>query len=119
MQAIWIEGEDGIPRPFHARYIDEWYDFPENISNEMTEEEEIEFMETVLDEDGEPIPKTVCLCSAYSSSECCCGAWDGTYDWYFTDEYTEYELSRKKLERLGYDIDELEMDNPYNRWTNE
>lgn len=30
----------------------------------------------ILDEGGEPIPKTICLCAAHSSNECCCGAWD-------------------------------------------
>jgi hypothetical protein len=32
--------------------------------------------ELILDEDGEPILKTICLCAAHSSNECCCGAWD-------------------------------------------
>ena len=26
--------------------------------------------------DGEPIPIEQCICSAYDSSECICGAWD-------------------------------------------
>lgn len=26
--------------------------------------------------DGSPIPAHVCLCSAHSANECCCGAWD-------------------------------------------
>ena len=30
--------------------------------------------------DGEPIPKTVCICAAHCDSECCCGAWSGAYD---------------------------------------
>lgn len=29
----------------------------------------------MVDERGEPIPATTCLCFAYNSSECCCGAW--------------------------------------------
>lgn len=30
----------------------------------------------LLDENGDPIPKYVCLCCAHSSYECVCGAWD-------------------------------------------
>jgi hypothetical protein len=30
----------------------------------------------ILDGDEQPIPITVCLCFARSSSECMCGAWD-------------------------------------------
>ena len=37
--------------------------------------------EYVLDEDGKPIPKTICLCNAYEPNECCCGAWDDVTDW--------------------------------------
>ena len=32
--------------------------------------------ELILDCDGEPIPSDICLCHAYTSDECCCGAWD-------------------------------------------
>ena len=32
--------------------------------------------ELVLDEDGEPIPMTTCICHAYEPNECVCGAWD-------------------------------------------
>ena len=31
-------------------------------------------------ERGEFIPKSVCLCHAYSDNECVCGAWSGVYD---------------------------------------
>jgi len=34
----------------------------------------------VLCENGEMIPKSVCICYAHSDSECCCGAWSGYYD---------------------------------------
>lgn len=30
----------------------------------------------LLDENGEPISKNICICFAHSSSECVCGAWD-------------------------------------------
>ena len=26
----------------------------------------------LLDEDGDPIPLSVCICHAYEASECCC-----------------------------------------------
>lgn len=32
--------------------------------------------ETLLDEHNEPIPAYICICAAYCSHECCCGAWD-------------------------------------------
>ena len=32
---------------------------------------------------------------------------------------TEQELAGYKLERQGYNLDELERDNPYNQWTHE
>lgn len=32
----------------------------------------------LLDENGDPIPKHICLCCAYSPNECICGAWDLT-----------------------------------------
>jgi len=31
----------------------------------------------LLDEFGEPIPMSICICAAYCSCECCCGSWDG------------------------------------------
>lgn len=31
------------------------------------------------------------------------------------DEYTTEELN-EKLQRMGYDLEELERDNPYNQW---
>ncbi len=30
----------------------------------------------ILDENDQPIPKTICLCFARSLYECVCGAWD-------------------------------------------
>ena len=30
----------------------------------------------VLDENNKPILAHICICSAWSASECCCGAWD-------------------------------------------
>ncbi len=30
----------------------------------------------ILDDDGEPIPKTICICHAYNKFSCVCGAWD-------------------------------------------
>lgn len=42
----------------------------------------------ILDENGEPIPKTVCICAAWEPSECCCGAWDDvdSDSWYGESE---------------------------------
>lgn len=39
----------------------------------------------ILDEGGEMIPVSVCLCYAYEPGECCCGttAWEG---WEYDDE---------------------------------
>jgi hypothetical protein len=37
--------------------------------------------EYVLDEEGDKIPITTCLCHAFEPSECCCGAWDDITDW--------------------------------------
>ena len=31
------------------------------------------------------------------------------------DEYSQEELG-EKLQRMGYDLEELERDNPYNQW---
>lgn len=45
------------------------------------EEGNIVRTELILDCDGEPIPKSVCLCHAYEPNECCCGAWDDVKDW--------------------------------------
>jgi len=44
--------------------------------------------ELVLDEQGEPIPSTICICAAHEPNECCCGAWDDVdpVEWY-SDEY--------------------------------
>lgn len=36
----------------------------------------------LLDEYGNPIPITVCLCAAHEPNECVCGAWDDVEDWY-------------------------------------
>lgn len=30
----------------------------------------------ILDENGNPIPSSACICAAWSAAECCCGAWD-------------------------------------------
>lgn len=40
--------------------------------------------ELILDEDGQPIPKTICLCYAREPLECICGAWDDVdiNEWY-------------------------------------
>lgn len=40
----------------------------------------------ILDENGDKIPVTICLCNAYKPSECCCA-----HDWSnYQDEY-DYE----------------------------
>lgn len=44
----------------------------------------------LLDENGEPIPTTICICAAWEPSECCCGAWNNVYnDWYDAFEVIE------------------------------
>lgn len=40
------------------------------------EEYHAEDGEPILDENGEPIPKHICICAAHNAYECCCGAWD-------------------------------------------
>lgn len=40
----------------------------------------------ILDEDGEPIPTTICICHAFEPNECVCGAWDNVDDWYDDEE---------------------------------
>jgi len=85
MQTIWIECEDdGVERPFHARHIDAWYDLSEN---EQELGDNTAYLEPILEEDGEPIPKNICICAAHSEDECICGAYTGNYDEYFSDEY--------------------------------
>lgn len=44
--------------------------------------------ELILDEGGEPIPKTICICCAYEPNECVCGAWADVDSaaWYANDE---------------------------------
>lgn len=39
--------------------------------------------ELILDEDSNPIPSGICLCSAHSPSECICGAWDDVEEWIY------------------------------------
>lgn len=80
METLWIECEDGVERPFHARHTDVWYDLSEN---EQTFGDDTDYLELIPDEDGEPIPKKYCLCSAHSDNECLCGAWSENYDQYF------------------------------------
>lgn len=47
-------------------------------------------LELILDENGQPIPATVCLCHAYGPLECSCGAWDDVdLDWWYSDD--DYE----------------------------
>jgi hypothetical protein len=41
----------------------------------LDDEGQIVSWDLILDENGEMIPSHVCLCSAYTASECCCGAW--------------------------------------------
>ena len=38
----------------------------------------------ILDEQGNPIPLTICLCAAREPYECVCGAWDDVdpNEWY-------------------------------------
>jgi len=52
-----------------------------HIQNILNDYGEIVRQEYVLDEDGEVIPTTMCICHAYEPNECCCGAWDGVEDW--------------------------------------
>lgn len=40
-------------------------------------------LDPILDEEGDLIPTTECICHAYEPSECCCGAWDDVNDWYY------------------------------------
>ena len=37
--------------------------------------------EFILDEDGDKIPTSLCLCNAHEPSECMCGAWDDVEGW--------------------------------------
>lgn len=42
----------------------------------------------MLDENGEPIPKTICICAAREPMECVCGAWDDVdLDTWYGDDY--------------------------------
>ena len=43
----------------------------------------------LLDEQGEPIPKSICICFAHEPNECVCGAWDDVEGWY-DDENEEH-----------------------------
>lgn len=113
MQTLWIECEDGVERPFHAKHTDAWYDLSEN---EQELGDDTDYLELILEEDGEPIPKSICICAAHADDTCICGSWDGDYDEYFTEEYAERKLLEKKLESRGYNLDDLERDNPYNQW---
>lgn len=38
----------------------------------------------ILDESGNKIPSTICLCYAHSTNECVCGAWDIPLDYHKT-----------------------------------
>ena len=78
METIWIDG-----KPFHARYTDEYYDLTED---EQDFGDNTIYLEPILYEDGEPIPKRICICAAHSDDECCCGALYGNYDEYFKEE---------------------------------
>jgi hypothetical protein len=84
METLWIECEDGVERPFHAKHTDAWYELTDEESEAILEEgSEREYLELILREDGEPIPKNICICAAHAYDTCICGAWDGVYDKYF------------------------------------
>lgn len=57
---------------YHAQYT-AW--------DEAAEDWDLSSAQLILDENANPIPATVCLCSAYEPSECVCGAWDDVKDW--------------------------------------
>jgi len=56
-------------------------DFNFHIRQSIDDDGNLIGAEYVLDEDGERIPKTVCMCHAFEPNECCCGAWDDVTDW--------------------------------------
>jgi hypothetical protein len=41
----------------------------------------------ILDEDGNPVEKSICICGAWEPTECACGAWDDVNldEWYKDD----------------------------------
>jgi len=40
------------------------------------DDEPTESLEPLLDEHGDMIPASICICHAWSANECSCGAWD-------------------------------------------
>ena len=67
---------------YHAHY--NWDNIEEagltEVFDDLIDKAKETFLEVVEDENGNPIPKTICLCSAYNEFECVCGAWSGIYD---------------------------------------
>ena len=49
--------------------------------SQMSEYHKDEDGEFILDENGNKIPASICLCHALEPSECGCGAWDDVTDW--------------------------------------
>ncbi len=51
----------------------------------MTEDYHIDLNgQFILDEQGNKIPKSICMCAAWEPNECICGAWDDVdpEEWY-------------------------------------
>ena len=49
----------------------------------------------ILDEDGEMIPASICLCYAFEPGECCCAttAWEGyRYEWEDEDDTAQTDV---------------------------
>jgi hypothetical protein len=71
MSLCRIETEDGT---FHGQLI-------------YGDDDEIIGEELLLDESGDPIPISICLCFAHAPSECCCETtgWDNYRYW--DDDY--------------------------------
>ena len=61
---------------YHAQQY--WPDGQDEPSDELV---------PILEENGDLIPATICICFAHSSSECCCGAWSIRSDW---DSYDDF-----------------------------
>ena len=77
MDTLYIDG-----RSYHAQI--DWTAVEEagmaEVFDDLPDTLQETFLVLVLAEDGEPIPKPVCICAAHNDSECCCGAWSGVYD---------------------------------------
>ena len=71
----WI---DGVAYHAQPRYL-------VNSDGEVVEgfdgEPVVEYMELITDCNGDPYPKSVCICAAHNGSECCCGAYDNRDDY--------------------------------------